>query len=45
MLIGSLPDEFEYLEITLLHGKVNVSLNEVTVALYNYELCKKEKQI
>ncbi|KAE8664954.1 hypothetical protein F3Y22_tig00112738pilonHSYRG01227 [Hibiscus syriacus] len=44
MLMGSLPDEFEYLETTLLHGKVDVSLSEVTVALYSYELRKKDKQ-
>ncbi|KAE8706002.1 hypothetical protein F3Y22_tig00110410pilonHSYRG00039 [Hibiscus syriacus] len=28
MLMGSLLDEFEYLETTLLHGKVDVSLSE-----------------
>ncbi|KAE8687328.1 Peroxidase 44 [Hibiscus syriacus] len=28
MLMGSFPDEFEYLETTLLHGKVDVSLSE-----------------
>ncbi|KAE8684439.1 GDSL esterase/lipase [Hibiscus syriacus] len=44
MLMGSLPDEFEYLETTLLHGKVYVSLSEVTAALYSYELRKKDKQ-
>ncbi|KAE8682964.1 Beta-glucosidase 24 [Hibiscus syriacus] len=44
MLMGSLPDEFEYLETTLLHGKVDVSLSEVTAALYSYELIKKDKQ-
>ncbi|KAE8684117.1 hypothetical protein F3Y22_tig00111151pilonHSYRG00072 [Hibiscus syriacus] len=44
MLMGSLPDEFEYLETTLLHGKVDVSLSEVTAALYSYELRKKDKQ-
>ncbi|KAE8661311.1 hypothetical protein F3Y22_tig00113726pilonHSYRG00149 [Hibiscus syriacus] len=44
MLMGSLPDEFEYLETTLLHGKVEVSLSEVTVALYSYELRTKDKQ-
>ena len=38
MLMGSLPDEFEYLETTLPHGKVDVSLSEVIVALYSYEL-------
>ncbi|KAE8671810.1 ABC transporter B family member 7 [Hibiscus syriacus] len=44
MLMGSLPDEFEYLETTLLHGKVDVYLSEVTIALYSYELRKKDKQ-
>ncbi|KAE8678648.1 hypothetical protein F3Y22_tig00111402pilonHSYRG00027 [Hibiscus syriacus] len=44
MLMGSLPDEFEYLETTLLHGKVDVSLSEVIVALYSHELRKKDKQ-
>ncbi|KAE8661751.1 hypothetical protein F3Y22_tig00113724pilonHSYRG00184 [Hibiscus syriacus] len=44
MLMGSLSDEFEYLETTLLHGKVDVSLSEVTAALYSYELRKKDKQ-
>ena len=44
MLMGSLPNEFEYLETTLLHGKVDVSLSEVTATLYSYELRKKEKQ-
>ncbi|KAE8730408.1 BTB/POZ domain-containing protein NPY2 [Hibiscus syriacus] len=44
MLMGSLPDEFEYLETTLLHGKVDVCLSEVTAALYSYELRKKDKQ-
>ena len=38
MLMESLSNEFEYLETTLLHGKVNVSLSEVTTALYSYEL-------
>ena len=38
MLMGSLLDEFEYLETILLHGKVDVSLSEVTAALYSYEL-------
>ena len=38
ILIGSLPDEFEYLETTILHGKIDMSLSEVTVALYSYKL-------
>ncbi|KAG8479822.1 hypothetical protein CXB51_029312 [Gossypium anomalum] len=35
MLLGSLPEEFEFLETTLLHGKSDISLSEVCVALYN----------
>ena len=38
MLLGSLPEEFEFLETTLLHGKAAVSLSEVCGALYSYEL-------
>ena len=38
MLMGSFSNEFEYLETTLLHGKVDISLSEVTAALYSYEL-------
>ncbi|KAE8713420.1 hypothetical protein F3Y22_tig00110210pilonHSYRG00105 [Hibiscus syriacus] len=41
---GITSDEFEYLETTLLHGKVDVSLSEVTAALYSYELRKKDKE-
>ncbi|KAE8703256.1 DEAD-box ATP-dependent RNA helicase 57 [Hibiscus syriacus] len=44
MLMGSLPDKFEYLETTLLHGKIDMSLIEVTAAVYIYELRKKYKQ-
>ncbi|KAE8732640.1 hypothetical protein F3Y22_tig00001818pilonHSYRG00042 [Hibiscus syriacus] len=44
MLLSSLPDEFEHLETTLLHGKDNVTLKDVTVALYSYELRKKTKK-
>jgi len=36
MLLSSLPDEFEHLETTLLHGKENVSLNVVCSALYSH---------
>ena len=43
MLLGSLPEEFEYLETTLLHGKSEVTFNEVTAALYSYELRRKDK--
>ena len=44
MLLGSLPEEFENLETTLLHGRAEVSLSEVTAALYSYELRKKDKK-
>ncbi|KAL4341388.1 hypothetical protein GQ457_08G037140 [Hibiscus cannabinus] len=43
MLLSSLPDEFEHLETTLLHGKDEVTLKEVTSDLYSYELRKKTK--
>ncbi|KAE8654946.1 hypothetical protein F3Y22_tig00117034pilonHSYRG00285 [Hibiscus syriacus] len=44
MLFSSLSDEFEHLETTLLHGKDNVTLKDVTAALYSYELRKKTKK-
>ncbi|XP_027181789.1 uncharacterized protein LOC113780174 [Coffea eugenioides] len=44
MLLGSLFEEFEHLETTLLHGKVEVSLSEVSSAMYSYELRRKDKQ-
>ncbi|KAE8665322.1 Detected protein of unknown function [Hibiscus syriacus] len=44
MLLPSLPYEFEHLETTLLHGKDNVTLKDVTAALYSYELRKKTKK-
>ena len=43
MLLSSLPDEFEHLETTLLHGKENVSLDGVCSALYSHELRKQNK--
>ena len=43
MLLSSLPDEFEHLETTLLHGKENVSLDVVCSALYSHELRKQDK--
>src|ERR1043165_1426315 len=43
-LLGSLPEEFEFLEMTLLHGKVAVTLSEVCGALYSYELRRKDKK-
>ena len=44
MLLGSLPEEFELLETTLLHGNAKVSLSEVCAALYSHELRKKDKK-
>ncbi|KAE8696421.1 GDSL esterase/lipase APG [Hibiscus syriacus] len=44
MLLSSLPDEFEHLETTLLHGKDNVTLKDITATLYSYELRKKTKK-
>jgi len=44
MLLGSLPEEFEFLETTLLHEKVQVSLSEVCATLYSYKLRKKDKK-
>ena len=44
MLLGSLPEEFEFLETTLLHGRSDISLSEICTALYSYEQRKKDKQ-
>ena len=44
MLLISLPDEFEHLETTLLHGNDEVSLKEFCSALYSYEQRKRKKQ-
>ncbi|KAE8708956.1 hypothetical protein F3Y22_tig00110332pilonHSYRG00622 [Hibiscus syriacus] len=41
---GTINHEFEHLETTLLHGNDNVTLKDVTVALYSYELRKKTKK-
>jgi len=43
MLLSSLPDKFEHLETTLLHGKENMSLDAVCFALYSHELRKQDK--
>ncbi|PWA38539.1 Retrovirus-related Pol polyprotein from transposon TNT 1-94 [Artemisia annua] len=45
ILLGSLPEEYELLETTLLNGKDDVSLSEVCAALYSKELRRKDKQI
>ncbi|GKC38334.1 hypothetical protein Tco_1050718 [Tanacetum coccineum] len=45
IVLGSLLEEYELLETTLLNGKDDVSLSEVCVALYSKELRRKDKQI
>ncbi|GKD92676.1 retrovirus-related pol polyprotein from transposon TNT 1-94 [Tanacetum coccineum] len=45
ILLGSLPEEYELLETTLLNGKDDVSLSEVCVVFYSIELRRKDKQI
>ena len=44
MLLSSLPDEFEHLEMALMHVNDEVSIKEVCSALYSYEQRKREKQ-
>ncbi|KAH1055761.1 hypothetical protein J1N35_033826 [Gossypium stocksii] len=44
MLLGSLPKKFKFFKTTLLHKKADVSLSEVCVTLYSYELRKKENK-
>ena len=43
MVLESLPEEFEFLETTLLYGKNEVTFNGVIAALYSHELRRKEK--
>ena len=38
LLIGSLPNELDYLYITLIHGKEKLSYEELCSALTNYEI-------
>ena len=46
ILLNSLPDdEYETFVLTLINGKVSLAYNDVTAALVNYELRKKEKQV
>ncbi|PWA84443.1 Retrovirus-related Pol polyprotein from transposon TNT 1-94 [Artemisia annua] len=45
ILLGSLPEEYELLETTLLNGKDDVSLSEVCATLYSKELRRKDRQI
>ena len=44
LLIGSLPDEFDHLCITLIHGKEKLSYEVVCPALLNYEIQKKDQR-
>ena len=44
MLLSSLPDEFEHLEMTLLHGNDEISPKEVCSTFYSYEQRNREKQ-
>ena len=41
LLLTSLPDEYDHLVTTLIHGKDKVIFNEVYNALYNTEIKKK----
>ena len=43
-LISSLPDEFDHLCISLIHGKEKLFFEEVCTALLNYEIRKKDKR-
>ena len=42
--IGSLPNELNYLCITLIHGREKLSFEEVCFVLLNYEIQKKDKK-
>ena len=44
LLLNSLPDEYEHLTTTLLHGKDKITLNEVTSALNNDEIQRLDKK-
>ncbi|GJT94101.1 BTB/POZ domain-containing protein NPY2 [Tanacetum coccineum] len=45
IMLGSLLEEYNLLEITLLNGKDDVSLSEVCNALYSKDLIRKDKKI
>ena len=40
LLLAFIPDEYDHLVTTLLHGKDNVTFDEVYNALYNIEIRK-----
>ena len=44
LLLASLPDEYDHLITTILHGKNEVTFDEVYNALYNTEIRKKDKK-
>ncbi|CAL9015634.1 unnamed protein product [Prunus brigantina] len=43
-LLNSLPDDYDHLTTTLLYGKSEVKLDEVSAALVNHECRKKEQK-
>ena len=45
LLLNSLPDEYDHLTTTLLHGRDNVTFDAVCSSLYNSETRKKTKRI
>ncbi|KAH9669399.1 Integrase catalytic domain-containing protein [Citrus sinensis] len=44
LLLNSLPDEYDHLTTTLLHGKDSVTFDAVCSALYNSETIKKDRK-
>ncbi|KAH9805146.1 hypothetical protein KPL71_002341 [Citrus sinensis] len=44
LLLNSLPDEYDHLTTTLLHGKDSVTFDAVCSALYNSETRKKDRK-
>ena len=44
LLLASLPNEYDHLVTTLLHGKHEVTFDEEYNALYNIEIRKKYKK-
>ncbi|KAG8497200.1 hypothetical protein CXB51_008576 [Gossypium anomalum] len=44
LLLNSLPDEYDHLTTTLLHGKDTITFDAVCSALYRFETRKKDKR-
>jgi len=45
ILLNSLPDEeYETFVLTLINGKQSLNYNDVSIALVNYEVRRKDKQ-